>query len=51
MRQGGGRLSYYDIFAHHHLSPENSDEFVLSGQGNANGGAFTNPGCNNFVLV
>ena len=51
MRQGGGRLSYYEIFDHHHLSAENSDEVVLSGQGNANDGAFTNPGCNNLVLV
>ena len=49
--RGGWRLSHYDIFDQHHLSPENMDEVVLSGQGNANDGAFTNPGCNNLVLV
>ncbi len=51
MRGGGGRLAYYDMFDHHHFSTENPDEVVLSGQDNANDGAFTNPGCNNLVLV
>ena len=49
--RGGWGLSYYDMLDHHHLSPENADEVFLSGQGNANDGAFTNPGCNNLVLV
>jgi hypothetical protein len=32
--RGGGRLTYYDMFDHHHLSPENPDEVLLSWSGN-----------------